>query len=122
MNRTLALTLAAALSLGAAHAMAEDAAPAPVAAEAAAAHAKHDQMKRMSPEDMQKRHDEMFAKSDKDGDGALSRDEFQAAHMERADKAFDTIDANKDGKLSKEELKEGRKAWHKKMRGMKKPQ
>lgn len=72
--------------------------------------------KRPSMEEMKKRHAEKFAKHDKDGDGSLSKDEFQAAHMERSAKAFDMMDKDKNGKLTKEELKEGRKAWHDKMR------
>jgi Ca2+-binding EF-hand superfamily protein len=42
------------------------------------------------------------AKLDKDGDGAISREE--AKDQKRLSRQFDTIDGNKDGKLSKEEL------------------
>ena len=50
----------------------------------------------------------MLKMADTNQDGAVSRDEFIAAHA----KMFDTADANKDGKLTADE----RKAHHAKMR------
>ena len=52
----------------------------------------------------------MLKMADTNRDGAVSRDEFLAAHT----KHFDAMDTNHDGKLTKEE----RKAAHDKMRAM----
>ena len=52
----------------------------------------------------------MLQMADTNKDGAVSRDEFLAAHT----KHFDAMDTNHDGKLTKEE----RKAAHDKMRAM----
>lgn len=52
----------------------------------------------------------MLHMADANKDGAISKDEFLAAHA----KHFDQADANKDGKLTPEE----RKAAHEKMRAM----
>lgn len=113
MNRTLSLALLAALSLGTCLGTASAAYANEHEGQApAVGKMDREQMR----EAMKKRHAEMFAKSDKDGDGALSRDEFLASHQERAGKAFEMMDKDKDNKLTKEELKEGRKAWHHKMR------
>lgn len=78
-------------------------------------HAKDIKVKDGKKFDREKFHAEMFAKTDKDGDGVLSKDEFLDSHRERAEKAFDMLDADKDGYLSKDELKEGRKHWKKRM-------
>jgi Ca2+-binding EF-hand superfamily protein len=51
---------------------------------------------------------EHFSKLDKNGDGAISRDE--AAGNKRLAKEFDEIDANKDGKLTQEEMQAHRAA------------
>jgi Ca2+-binding EF-hand superfamily protein len=45
-----------------------------------------------------------FKAADKDGDGALSKEEAQAAKMPHIVKNFDAIDANKDGKVTPDEL------------------
>lgn len=50
------------------------------------------------------------AKLDKDGDGAISREE--ANSKKRLAANFDALDVNKDGKVSKEELQAGRKRTH----------
>lgn len=52
----------------------------------------------------QERMQEHFRRADKDGDGALSKAEAEAA-MPRLAKDFDAIDANKDGKITQEELR-----------------
>lgn len=49
---------------------------------------------------------------DKDGDGAVSREEAQ--DKKRLSAHFDAIDGNKDGKLSKEEMQTFHAAMHKK--------
>jgi Ca2+-binding EF-hand superfamily protein len=51
----------------------------------------------------------MIQQMDKDGDGAVSLKEFEAAHAER----FKVMDVNKDGKVSAEELD----SQHQEMRG-----
>ncbi|HEX5046851.1 MAG TPA: hypothetical protein VFX89_06980 [Gammaproteobacteria bacterium] len=46
-------------------------------------------------------------KFDKDGDGALSLDEFRAARDAQIEQRFEQLDANHDGKLTPDELKAG---------------
>lgn len=48
---------------------------------------------------------EQFKAADKDGDGALTRSEAQAANLGRVVEHFDRIDANKDGKVTREEIR-----------------
>src|SRR5262245_45114562 len=47
---------------------------------------------------------ERFEKTDLNHDGRLTLDEIQAAHREHAAKRFAEKDANKDGKLSRDEV------------------
>lgn len=64
-------------------------------------HMHHRQMKK----NMKQQAKERFKAADKDGDGALTKEEAQAANLKRVVAHFDEIDANKDGKVSPEELK-----------------
>ncbi len=66
--------------------------------------------------EFEKRAAEMFAKTDTNKDGFLSKDEMLAGQRERLDEMFATADTNKDGKLSPEEMKKGREAMHAKMK------
>jgi len=100
MNRTFALALVAAMAFGTA-AMAADTTPAAAPATAAAP--------------VKADHEGKFAKADTNNDGFISKEEFQAAHMERSAKVFDMMDTNHDGKLSKDELKAGRQQMRQKM-------
>lgn len=54
---------------------------------------------------MQSRMQERWKAADKDGDGALSRAEVDAAQMPMLSRDFDRLDANKDGKLTTDELR-----------------
>ncbi len=49
---------------------------------------------------------EQWKAADKDGDGALSRAEVDAAKMPRLSRDFDRLDGNKDGKLTPEEMRD----------------
>ena len=51
---------------------------------------------------------ERMKAADKDGDGALSKAEADAAGMTRLSKNFDKLDANKDGKVTRAEMKMAR--------------
>ena len=62
------------------------------------------------------REDMMLKKMDANGDGTLSRAEFDAFHL----KHFDELDANKDGKITLDEMKTGHKSMSDKGRGMSK--
>lgn len=53
----------------------------------------------------------MFERSDTDGDGFITKVEFNAGR----DSMFAKIDANKDGILTQEEMQAAREAWHAKM-------
>ncbi len=65
-------------------------------------------------EKMQSKMQERWKTADKDGDGALSRAEVDAAKMPRLSRDFDQLDTNKDGKLSADEM---RAAMKKRMPG-----
>lgn len=45
-----------------------------------------------------------FAAADKNGDGALTKAEAEAAGMTRLSQNFDAVDTNKDGKVTRAEL------------------
>ena len=73
----------------------------------------------ISKEEMQAHHKAMHEKrgdmmrdkwktADKDGDGALSRAEVDAAKMPMMARDFDKLDKNKDGKLTPDEMRMGR--------------
>jgi Ca2+-binding EF-hand superfamily protein len=53
-----------------------------------------------------------FKAADKDGDGALSKEEAQAAKMSHIVKNFDAIDSNKDGKVTPAELHAAMRSQH----------
>lgn len=57
--------------------------------------------------------------ADANKDGAISHDEFTAAHKERSEKMFEKMDANKDGKIDEAERKAGKAKMgeHCKMKG-----
>ncbi|HEX7649315.1 MAG TPA: EF-hand domain-containing protein [Noviherbaspirillum sp.] len=50
--------------------------------------------------------EERFRTADKNGDGALTREEAKAAGLDRIVQHFDRIDANKDGKVTIDELRD----------------
>lgn len=52
---------------------------------------------------------ERMQAADKDGDGAISKAEADAAGMTRLSKNFDKLDANKDGRVTRDEMKMARK-------------
>ena len=58
-------------------------------------------------EGMREKMREHWKSADKDGDGALSRAEVEAAGMHRLSRDFDKLDKNKDGKLTPDELRPG---------------
>lgn len=73
----------------------------------------------ISKEEMQAHHKAMHEKrgemmrdkwktADKDGDGALSRAEVDAAKMTMMARDFDKLDKNKDGKLTPDEMRMGK--------------
>ena len=101
MKKTLLSAIAVGL-LAAAPAMAEDGPKGPKAP--------------MTDEQRAAKHAERFAKTDANSDGALSKDEFVASHVERAGKMFDRIDANKDGKVTQDEMKAGHEKMREKMK------
>ena len=62
-------------------------------------------------EKMAERFDAKFKAADKDGDGALTKEEAQAG-MPRLAKNFDQVDANHDGKVTEDEIRAYMKARH----------
>ncbi len=58
-------------------------------------------------ESMRDKMREHWKSADKDGDGALSRTEVEAAKMHRLSRDFDKLDKNKDGKLTEDEIRAG---------------
>jgi len=58
-------------------------------------------------ESMREKMREHWKSADKDGDGALSRAEVDAAKMQRLARDFDKLDKNKDGKLTEDEIRAG---------------
>ncbi len=56
---------------------------------------------------MQTKMQERWKSADKDGDGALSRAEVDAADMPMMSRNFEKLDRNKDGKLSTDEMRGG---------------
>lgn len=48
---------------------------------------------------------ERVAAADKDGDGALTKDEAEAAGLSKIVKHFDRVDVNRDGKVAPEEVR-----------------
>jgi len=62
-------------------------------------------------EKMAQRFDAKFKAADKDGDGALTKEEAQAG-MPRLAKNFDQVDANHDGKVTEDEIRAYMKARH----------
>jgi hypothetical protein len=49
--------------------------------------------------------DQQLIAADKDGDGALSRQEAENAGLRRIVENFDRLDANKDGKVTRAEIR-----------------
>ena len=58
-------------------------------------------------ESMRDKMREHWKSADKDGDGALSRAEVDAAKMQKLARDFDKLDKNKDGKLTEDEIRAG---------------
>jgi Ca2+-binding EF-hand superfamily protein len=56
-------------------------------------------------ESMREKMRDHWKSADKDGDGALSRSEIEAAKMQRLSRDFDKLDKNKDGKLTQDEIR-----------------
>jgi len=63
-------------------------------------------------EQMRTRMQEHWKAADKDGDGALSRAEVDAAGMKMLSRDFNKLDKNKDGKLTHDEVREGMMMRH----------
>ncbi len=51
------------------------------------------------------RFDEQFRSADKDGDGALTREEAENARLRNIVDNFDRLDTNKDGKVTRDEIR-----------------
>ncbi|MGR6035776.1 MAG: EF-hand domain-containing protein [Candidatus Nitrosoglobus sp.] len=61
-------------------------------------------------EGMKMHHEDMFQKMDKNGDGKISKQEFEEA----ANNKFERMDTNKDGYISKAEFEAAAKKWKEK--------
>ncbi len=67
--------------------------------------AQHKAMHQKMHERMRDKMQERWKAADKDGDGALSKAEVDAAKMHHLSRDFDKLDKNKDGKLSSDEVR-----------------
>lgn len=70
------------------------------------------QAKREQHKEKKAEFDAKFKAADKDGDGALTKQEAEAGKLGMIAKHFDQIDANHDGKVTPEELQAARKSMH----------
>lgn len=70
--------------------------------------------------EMRQRFDAGFKAADKDGDGALTKQEAQAG-MPPLARNFDRLDANKDGKLTQDEIRSGMRRAHDRRGGPRDP-
>ena len=67
--------------------------------------AHHKAMREKMHEKMRDKMQERWKAADKDGDGALSKAEVDAARMPHLSRDFDKLDKNKDGKLTPDEIR-----------------
>ena len=67
--------------------------------------AHHKAMREKMHDKMRDRMQERWKAADKDGDGALSKAEVDAAKMSHLSRDFDKLDKNKDGKLTPDEIR-----------------
>ena len=67
--------------------------------------AHHKAMREKMHDKMRDRMQERWKAADKDGDGALSKAEVDAAKMNHLSRDFDKLDKNKDGKLTPDEIR-----------------
>lgn len=67
--------------------------------------AHHKAMREKMHDKMRDKMQERWKAADKDGDGALSKAEVDAAKMNHLSRDFDKLDKNKDGKLTPDEIR-----------------
>ncbi len=67
--------------------------------------AHHKAMREKMHDKMRDKMQERWKAADKDGDGALSKAEVDAAKMTHLSRDFDKLDKNKDGKLTPDEIR-----------------